>query len=92
MLPDQPGPTLHLAVAAGKDGNLYIVDRDTGKMGEFQNPNVPASVQIGGDCHCGQSYFKGSDGVGRVVTSGGPNLVQWTINTAIRTALTPGAA
>ncbi len=91
VLPDQPGPTPHLAVAAGKDGNLYIVDRDTGKMGEFQNPNVPASVQIGGDCHCGQSYFKGSDGVGRVVTSGGPNLMQWTINTANRPALTQEA-
>jgi len=87
VLPDQPGPTPHLAVAAGKDGNLYIVNRDTGQMGEFQNPNVSASVPIGGDCHCGQSYFKGSDGVGRVVTSGGPDLVQWTINTANRPAL-----
>jgi hypothetical protein len=87
VLPDQPGPTPHLAVAAGKDGNLYIVNRDTGQMGEFRNPNVSASVQIGGDCHCGQSYFKGSDGVGRVVTSGGPDLVQWTINTANRPAL-----
>jgi hypothetical protein len=91
VLPDQPRPTPHLAVAAGKDGNLYIVDRDTGKMGEFQNPDVPASVQIGGDCHCGQSYFKGSDRVGRVVTSGGPNIVQWTINTANRPALTQEA-
>ncbi len=87
VLPDQPGPVPHLAVAAGKDGNLYIVNRDTGKMGEFRNPNVPASVQIGGDCHCGPSYFKGSDGVGRVVTSGGPNLGQWKINTANRPAL-----
>jgi hypothetical protein len=91
VLPDQPGPMPHLAVAAGKDGNLYIIDRDTGKMGEFQNPDVPASVQIGGDCHCGQSYFTGSDGKGRVVTSGGPNIVQWTINTASRPALTQEA-
>lgn len=91
VLPDQPGPVPHLAVAAGKDGNLYIVNRDTGKMGGFQNPNVPASVQIGGDCHCGPSYFKGSDGTGRVVTSGGPNLVQWKINTVNRPALTQEA-
>jgi hypothetical protein len=88
VLPDQPGPVPHLAVSAGKDGNLYIVNRDTGKMGGFQSPNVPASVQIGGDCHCGPSYFKGSDGVGRVVTSGGPNLVQWKVNTANTPALT----
>jgi len=87
VLPDQTGPVPHLAVAAGKDGNLYIVNRDTGKMGEFQNPNVSASVQIGGDCHCGPSYFKGADGVGRVVTSGGPDLVQWKINTANKPAL-----
>jgi hypothetical protein len=91
VLPDQPGPTPRLAVAAGKDGYLYIVNRETGSMGGFQNPNVPARVHIGGDCHCGPSYYKGSDGIGRVVTSGGPDLVQWTIDTANRPALSQEA-
>jgi hypothetical protein len=87
VLPDQTGPMPHLAVAAGKDGNLYIVNRDTGKMGEFRNPNVPASVPISGDCHCGPSYFKGADGVGRIVSSGGTEIIQWKVNTANTPAL-----
>jgi outer membrane protein assembly factor BamB len=33
LLPDQPGPHPHLLVVAGKDGNIYLVDRD--KMGHF---------------------------------------------------------
>jgi hypothetical protein len=28
VLPDQPGPVPHLAVAAGKDGGLFILNRD----------------------------------------------------------------
>lgn len=28
LLPDQPGPHPHLAVAAGKEGTIYLVDRD----------------------------------------------------------------
>jgi len=28
VLPDQPGPIPHLAVAAGKDGRLFILNRD----------------------------------------------------------------
>ncbi len=33
LLPDQAGPHRHLLVVAGKDGNIYLVDRD--KMGHF---------------------------------------------------------
>ena len=82
VLPDQPGAAPHLAVGAGKDGNLYVVNRDTGKMGEFHNPSIPTSVPIDGDCHCGPSYFKGANGVGRVVSSGGATLKQWTVTAA----------
>ncbi|MBV8359917.1 MAG: PQQ-binding-like beta-propeller repeat protein, partial [Deltaproteobacteria bacterium] len=64
VLPDQPGPVPHLAVAAGKDGRLFIIDRDD--MGRFHNPDIPAHVNIGG-CWCGSSYYQGADGVGRVV-------------------------
>ncbi len=28
VLPDQPGSTPHLAVAAGKDGNMYFMNED----------------------------------------------------------------
>ena len=56
----------------------------------------PAYVMIGG-CWCGPSYYQGSDGVGRVVTSGGTVLSNgdsqskaqtWKVNTALSPALT----
>jgi hypothetical protein len=36
LLPDQPGPHTHLAITAGKNGTIYLVDRDN--MGHY-NPN-----------------------------------------------------
>jgi fibronectin type 3 domain-containing protein len=34
-LPDQPGPFPHLAIAAGKNGNIYVVNRDN--MGKYSS-------------------------------------------------------
>jgi hypothetical protein len=94
VLPDQPGPVPDLAVASGKDGRLFILNRDD--MGGFHDPDIPAYVSIG-SCHCGESYYQGSDGVGRVVSSGGNVLKNgeaqsqaktWTVNTARSPALT----
>ena len=92
VLPDQPGPIPHVAVAAGKIGYLYILNRDA--MGGFNNPDVPAAVYIG-NCWCGESFYQGSDGVGRVISSGGTKLqgyswsqaMSWTVNTALIPAL-----
>jgi hypothetical protein len=44
LLPDQPGSFPHLAVVAGKDGSLYLVNRDN--MGQFSSTtnNVPLYV------------------------------------------------
>jgi len=33
ILPDQPGPHPHVAIASGKEGTLYVLDRDN--MGQF---------------------------------------------------------
>jgi hypothetical protein len=98
VLPDQPGPVPHLAVGGGKDGRLFILNRDA--MGGFHNPDIPASIKIGG-CWCGESYYKGSDGIGRVVTSGGTGKLAngsqqsqvktWTVNTNLSPPLTPEA-
>jgi hypothetical protein len=52
------------AVAGQKHGAFYIMDRNPGMLA-----NNPLTIQIG-HCECGPSYFLGSDGVGRVVTSG----------------------
>jgi hypothetical protein len=87
VIPDQPGPVPKLAVAAGKDGRLFIINRATGNMGGLHNPDIPKNVQIGA-CWCGPSYYEGSDGVGRVVSSGGFTVKSWKINTALSPALT----
>jgi hypothetical protein len=90
-LPEQPGPMPHLLVAAGKEGNLFIVNRDTGKMGGFHSPDKSLSVPID-SCWCGPSYFKGSDGIGRVVSSGGSHVRVWKIDTAAAPALAQEAS
>ena len=88
LLPDQPGPLTHLAVAAGKDGRQFIINRDS--MGGFHNPDIPKNVPVNA-CWCGPSYFKASDGIGRVVSSGGFNVKTWKVNTAASPALAPEA-
>lgn len=62
LLPTQPGKFPDLAAAAGKDGNMYILDAD--HLGK----NL-LTYNIGG-CWCGPSYYLGSDGYGRIVASG----------------------
>jgi len=82
LVPDQDGPVKHLAAAAGKDGTLYLLDRD--HMGGF----VPKGVDkvVGkyaiGQCFCAPSYFVGGDGISRIVTSGGANIMVWKIMTS----------
>jgi Repeat of unknown function (DUF346) len=82
LLPYQPGPRQRLATAAGKIGQMFLLDRNN--LGGY-NPNGPNNVlgtfDIGG-CWCGQSYFLGSDGVGRVVSSGGNSAIVWRLQTS----------
>ena len=80
---DQPGPTKHLAIAAGKVGQMYLLDRDNlGKYDPTGSNHVLGAFDIGGKCWCGQSYFVGADGIGRVVSSGGDNVIVWKIQNA----------
>jgi hypothetical protein len=83
LLPDQSAPTPHLAAAAGKDGRMFLLNRDS--LGGFNPPagpdHVVGMVNIGG-CWCGQSYFVGSDGVGRIASSGGSNVTVWKVQTS----------
>jgi hypothetical protein len=82
LLPPQPGTTTALAVAAGKAGQMYLLDRNAlgGYAGNGVN-RVLGTYPIG-QCWCGQSYFTGADGVGRVVSSGGGPLLVWRVQTA----------
>ncbi len=82
LLPEQDGPVPRLATAAGKDGNLYLLDRD--HLGGFtlNGPDkVVGKYEIGG-CFCVQSYFVGQDGTPRIVTSGGKSVMVWKVVTS----------
>jgi hypothetical protein len=82
VLPDQPGSKPHLAVAAGKDGNMYFMNEDDLGGYSTSKNNVIASYAVGG-CWCGQSYFVDpTDGLGRVVSSGGKSIEIWKVQTS----------
>ncbi len=72
LLPVQPGFTPQLAAAAGKDGTLYLMNRQT--------PGHPLGHYAVGACWCGPSYFVGADGVGRIVLSGGHAVTVWRLD------------
>jgi hypothetical protein len=88
VLPDQLGSTPHLAVAAGKEGNMFLMNEDNlGGYSTTQN-NVLGTYAIGG-CWCGQSYYvDGTDGAARVVTSGGRTVGVWKLSTSPSPSLT----
>jgi hypothetical protein len=82
LLPDQPGSVPRMAVAAGKDGRMFLLNRDD--MGGFSlaNNHVLGSYPIG-RCWCGQSYY-----LNNVVSSGGLKIGVWQINTSPSPSLT----
>jgi len=86
-LPPQHGQPTNLAVAAGKVGVMYVYNADDISNGQGNGGKEYSSVQIGA-CWCGPSYFKGSDGVGRVVTSGNNTVKTWKIKATGTPSLT----
>lgn len=89
VLPDQPGAIPHIAVAAGKDGSMYLMNEDhLGGYSTTKN-NVLGTYPVGA-CWCGQSYFVDpSDGAARVVSSGGQRVIVWKLQTSPQPKLTP---
>ena len=89
LLPDQSGATPHLAAAAGKDGRLFILNRDN--LGGY-TPGGPDKV-VGkvdiGNCWCGPSFFS-HDGA-RIVSSGGTNVNVWKVQTSPSFSITKEA-
>lgn len=88
-LPDQSGSVPRLLVANGKDGSMFLLNRDN--LGGFTpgNAGVLGGVKsIGNGCWCGPTYF--DDGSPHVVGSGGvwgnnfaSNSVQlWNLQTS----------
>ena len=80
LLPDLPGAFPHLAVAAGKVGVLYLLNRDNMGQHTIAAPdNVLEETPIGG-CWCGASYFL-NNGTAYVVGSGGNTITLFELNT-----------
>jgi hypothetical protein len=78
-----------LAAAAGKDGTMYLFNAAGLKVIPplGQTPaqceiakctNILPGYQVG-DCWCGPSYYQGSDGVGRIVSSGDTTIGVWQV-------------
>ncbi len=82
VLPDQPGSKPHLAVATGKVGSMFLMNEDhLGGYSTLTN-NVLGTYSVGG-CWCGESYYVDpSDGLARVVSSGGKNVEVWKLQTS----------
>jgi hypothetical protein len=84
LLPPQSGNFPNLAVAAGKDGNLLLLNRDA-MSGPGLNPSAVLDQHQLGGCWCGPSYFTGSDSINRIVTSqgasagSGSSLITWQL-------------
>jgi hypothetical protein len=85
ILPDQPGSVPHMAVAAGKDGNLYFMNEDDLGGYSATTNNVLGTYPIG-KCLCGQSYFA-RNGVGGVVASGGSTINLFEVVTSPKAKL-----
>jgi hypothetical protein len=80
LLPDQAGSIPHLALGAGRDGNMYLMNEDNlGGFSSTQN-NVLGTYVIG-SCFCGESYFMDRGGP-RVVSSGGKTAMLWRLSTS----------
>ncbi len=73
LMPVQAG-TWYLATIVSKDGRLWLLDQE----------NLPTYLDVHAlpqGCWCGPSYFHGSDGIGRVVSSAGGTLQTWQVQT-----------
>jgi chitodextrinase len=58
LLPDQSGPHPHLAISAGKNGTIYLVDRDN--MGRYNANNDNQIVQSVSNAFPGGTFITGN--------------------------------
>jgi hypothetical protein len=79
LLPDQPGTIPHFAIAGGKDGRAFLLNRDNlGGYTQNGSDNILQTIQQG-TCWCGPGYFTGSDGKPYVLTGGGSGIISWQL-------------
>jgi hypothetical protein len=73
LLPVQPSGD-ELAAIVSKDGRLFLLNQnDLGAALDLQ--------PLAAGCWCGPSYYRGHDGIGRVVTAAG-SLQTWQVSTS----------
>ncbi len=85
VLPDMAGSTPHLAIAGGKTGITYVLNRDAlGGYAAGGPDRVVYEAHTNGGVFGGPAYFVGADGNPYVVISGGNDPV-----TAFRLQLAP---
>lgn len=89
LIPEGGGATalpVKAAVAAGKTGQMYLLDRHD--LGHFDPSGVNhvQDEQNIGVCYCGPSYFEGPDNVPRIVSSGNDGLIVWRVSIVGRQA------
>jgi len=86
----------YLAIAAGKDGRVFLLN--PAHLGEPQKTSPPTSAPPPLDTHqidacwCGPSFFIGPDGAKRVVTSHGSTLSTWKVQLSPSPTLTAEAS
>jgi hypothetical protein len=82
LMPPQSGPVPNLAVALGKDGRMFLLNQQS--LGHFTSggPDKVLGTFPISACWCAESYYKGSDGVGRVVSSAGNTIIIWKLQTS----------
>jgi hypothetical protein len=60
---------------------MFLLDLEN--LGKFDpKANHVLAVQPIGRCWCGQSYFVGADGIGRILSSGEAGLMSWKVHTS----------
>lgn len=59
LLPDQSGPHRHILLQPGKDGMVYVIDRDT--MGKFQRNDdaIIQKIKVGDGVYGAMAYWNG---------------------------------
>lgn len=82
LLPPQSGASSNLLTALGKAGKLYLLNADDLSNGGEKGNAKALDVVDAGACWCGESYYQGDDGLGRVVSSGGNIVRVWTVKTS----------
>ena len=88
LLPPQSGTLPNLAVAAGKEGTMFLLNQESLGGYSTSGNNVLGTYSIG-SCWCGESYFVDpKDSTSRVVSSGGQTIGVWKLSTSPTPALT----